>query len=314
MWLPGLAVVAGTLAAFFALARTAGGLDPELGLYGIGLAATSMVAVMGAIVSIDAFGPIADNAGGIVEMAGAGSDARAVTDALDAAGNTTKAITKGYAIGSAALAALSLFAAYTFAAAQRLGVAWPAFTHTLTLDDPLIVTGLLVGALVPFVFASLLMTAVGVAARAIVDEVRRQFADIVGLAEGRADPDSGRCIAIVTATALRQLIAPGAIAVLVPVVVWFALGPRASWRACCSAVVLSGFPLAIVMTDQRRGVGQRRRRSWSAGAWGVRPRTDAAVVGDIVGDATKDAAGPAINPLIKVVNTVALLCVALLQA
>ena len=186
VWLPGLVIAAGMVAAFLATGWTGGGVDPQLGLYGIGLAATSMLAVMGMIITIDAFGPIADNAGGIAEMAGLPAEARAVTDALDAVGNTTKAITKGYAIGSAALAALSLFAAYTFAAAAALGSSWAEFTHRLTIDNPLVVVGLVVGALLPFYFTSFLMNAVSVAAQAVVFEVRRQFEDIPGLAQGTA--------------------------------------------------------------------------------------------------------------------------------
>ena len=300
VWLPGLAVVTATLGSFLAA-----------GLYGIGLAATSMLAVMGMIVTIDAFGPIVDNAGGIAELAALGPEARAVTDTLDAVGNTTKAITKGYAIGSAALAALTLFAAYTFAIADRLHVAWPDFTRHLRLDDPRIVAGLFAGALLPFVFCSLLMNAVGVAARSVVLEVRRQFTEIVGLADGSARPEYGRCVTIVTATALRQLIAPGALAVLVPLGVGFVLGPVAL-AGLLLGVVLAGLPLALVMTTSGAAWDNAKKYIEQGHLGGKRSSAHgAAVVGDIVGDATKDAAGPAINPLVKVVNTVSLLCVAL---
>jgi K(+)-stimulated pyrophosphate-energized sodium pump len=306
VWLPGLTIAVGMLVAFCAAGWTGHGIDPALGLYGIGLAATSMLSVMGIIVSIDAFGPIADNAGGIAELADLPADARACTDVLDEAGNTTKAITKGYAIGSAALAALTLFAAYTFAAADKLGVAWGQLTRRLTLDDPVVVAGLFVGALLPFVFSSLLMTAVGAAARAVVLEVRRQFTEIPGLAEGRARPEYGRCVAIVTTVALRQLVPPGALAVIVPLAVGLILGPLAL-AGVLLGVVLAGLPLALVMTTSGAAWDNAKKHIEEAGDKHS-PAHAAAVVGDTVGDATKDAAGPAINPLVKVVNTVSLLC------
>jgi K(+)-stimulated pyrophosphate-energized sodium pump len=312
VWLPGLVLVAGMLIAFMATGWTRTGIDAELGLYGIGLAATSMLAVMGIIVTLDAFGPIVDNAGGIAELAALPPEARVVTDALDAVGNTTKAITKGYAIGSAALAALTLFAAYTFAAADRLHVAWADFTRELRLDDPRVVCGLFVGALVPFVFAARLMSAVGVAARSVVFEVRRQFTEIPGLAEGAARPEYGTCVEIVTTTALRQLIAPGALAVLAPLVVGFVLGPVAL-AGVLLGVVLSGLPLALVMTTSGAAWDNAKKYIEQGHLGGKQSAAHAAaVVGDTVGDATKDAAGPAINPLVKVVNTVSLLCVGLL--
>jgi K(+)-stimulated pyrophosphate-energized sodium pump len=294
------------LVAFCATGWTGHSIDPALGLYGIGLAATSMLSVMGIIVSIDAFGPIADNAGGIAELADLPPAARACTDVLDEAGNTTKAITKGYAIGSAALAALTLFAAYTFAAADRLGVAWSALTQRLTLDDPVVVAGLFVGALLPFLFSSLLMTAVGAAARSIVLEVRRQLTEIPGLAEGRARPEYGRCVAIVTATALRQLVPPGALAVIAPLAVGLILGPLAL-AGVLLGVVLAGLPLALLLTTSGAAWDNAKKHIEEAGGKHT-PAHAAAVVGDTVGDATKDAAGPAINPLVKVVNTVSLLC------
>jgi len=307
--LPGLVIAAGMLAAFFATGWTAGHLDPELGLYGIGLAAASMLAVMGMIISIDAFGPITDNAGGIAEMAMLPAEARATTDALDAVGNTTKAITKGYAIGSAALAALSLFAAYTFAAADKLGLAWATFTHRLTIDNPLVVVGLVIGALLPFFFTSFLMNAVSVAAQAVVFEVRRQFKELPGVVQGTARPEYGRCVAIVTTTALQQLIVPGAVAVGVPLAVGFLLGPVAL-AGVLLGVVISGFPLALFMTTSG-AAWDNAKKYIEHGHFGGKhsPADAAAIVGDTVGDATKDAAGPAINPLIKVVNTVSLLCI-----
>jgi K(+)-stimulated pyrophosphate-energized sodium pump len=311
VWLPGLTIAAGILVSFFATGWTDGHLEPALGLYGIGLAAVSMLAVMGTIISIDAFGPIADNAGGIAEMAGLPARTRRVTDALDAVGNTTKAITKGYAIGSAALAALSLFAGYTLAAADELSITWAEFTQRLTIDDPLIVIGLLIGALLPYFFTSFLMNAVSVAAQAVVFEVRRQFASIPGLMQGTARPEYGTCVSIVTATALRQLIVPGVISIVVPLTVGFVLGPVAL-AGVLLGVVLSGFPLALVMTTSG-AAWDNAKKYIETGHFGGRhsPAHDAAIVGDTVGDAFKDAAGPSINPLIKVVNTVALLCVGL---
>ncbi|MCI4320494.1 MAG: sodium-translocating pyrophosphatase [Thermoplasmata archaeon] len=315
-WIPGLVIVAGILGAYGAVGWNGWGnpVDSELGLYGIGLAAASMLAVTGMIISIDAFGPITDNAGGIAEMAKLPPEARAVTDPLDAVGNTTKAITKGYAIGSAVLAALALFAAYTFAAAAQAGISWTAFTATLTIDNPLVVSGLIIGALLPFFFTSFLMNAVGVAAQAIVFEVRRQFREIKGIMEGTAKPEYGRCVAIVTDTALRQLAVPAAIAVVTPLAVGFLLGPTAL-AGLLLGVILSGFPLALTMTTGG-GAWDNGKKFIEMGNFGGKHSEahKAAVVGDTVGDATKDTAGPAINPLIKVVNTISILFIALIVA
>ncbi len=314
-WLPGLVIAAGILVSFFATAWTGGGqIDAATGLYGIGLAATSMLAVMAMIVSIDAFGPIVDNAGGIAEMADLPAEAREVTDALDAVGNTTKAITKGYAIGSAALAALALFAAYTLAAANDLGVEWGEFTRLLTIDSPLVMVGLLAGALLPFFFTSFLMDAVSAAAQAVVFEVRRQFEEIPGLLEGTARPEYGKCVDLVTVTALRRLAVPGAVAVAAPLVLGFLLGPVAL-AGLLLGVILSGLPLALLMTTSGAAWDNAKKRIERGQAAGGHPGAkEAAVVGDTVGDATKDTAGPAINPLIKVVNTVAILFVGLIVA
>jgi K(+)-stimulated pyrophosphate-energized sodium pump len=315
-WMPGLVIVVGTLSAYAAVGWNGWGapVNSELGLYGIGLAAASMLAVTGMIISIDAFGPITDNAGGIAEMAKLPAEARAITDPLDAVGNTTKAVTKGYAIGSAVLAALALFAAYTFAAADQANMTWPAFTSTLTIDNPLVVAGLVIGALLPFFFTSFLMNAVGVAAQAIVFEVRRQIKEIQGLLEGTGKPEYGKCVSIVTDTALRQLAVPAAIAVITPLAVGFVLGPVAL-AGLLLGVILSGFPLALTMTTGG-GAWDNAKKYIEQGHYGGKHSDahKAAVVGDTVGDATKDTAGPAINPLIKVVNTISILFIALIVA
>jgi K(+)-stimulated pyrophosphate-energized sodium pump len=324
VWVSGISIVGGILIAYTAVGWQGWTTAPlaEMGLYGIGLAAASMLAVTGMIISIDAFGPITDNAGGIAEMAHLPPEARAITDPLDAVGNTTKAITKGYAIGSAVLAALALFAAYTFATAQAwcgtgstLTVScWSSFTNLLTIDQPLIVAGLIIGAILPFFFTSFLMEAVGVAAKAIVFEVRRQFKEIPGILAGTAKPEYGTCVDIVTVTAIRQLAVPAIIAVAVPLAVGFLLGPVAL-AGVLLGVILSGFPLAIMMTTGG-AAWDNGKKYIELGHFGGKGSDahKAAVVGDTVGDATKDTAGPAINPLIKVVNTVSILFIALIVA
>ncbi|MGI0150735.1 MAG: sodium-translocating pyrophosphatase [Thermoplasmata archaeon] len=322
-FLPGIVIVAAALGSYEAVgAMGPGGWmapDPSLGLYGIGLAAASMLAVTGMIISIDSFGPITDNAGGIAEMADLPPEARAVTDPLDAVGNTTKAVTKGYAIGSAVLAALALFAAYTFAlqnqlnahsAAGYIGIA--QIDQHLAISNPLVVAGLIIGGILPFFFTSFLMNAVGVAAQAIVFEVRRQFKEIAGILEGTGKPEYGRCVDIVTVTALRQLAVPALLAVATPVVVGFLLGPIAL-AGLLLGVILTGFPLALTMTTGG-GAWDNAKKYIESGHYGGKHSEAhrAAVVGDTVGDATKDTAGPAINPLIKVVNTISILFVSLI--
>jgi len=310
---PAVVIALGTLTAFFATGWISGGqIDPALGTYGIALAATSMLSVLGMILSIDVFGPIADNAGGIAEMAALSANVRRTTDELDAVGNTTKALTKGYAIGSAALAALSLFAAYTLAAAEDLGVTWTELTARLTIDDPWVLAGLVLGASLPFFFTSVLMNAVSVTAQAVVREVRRQFAEIPGLVRGEAQPQYAACVAIITAASLRQLIAPALIAVVAPLAVGVVLGPFAL-AGMLLGVVISGLPLALVMTTSGAAWDNAKKYIESGHAGGTSsPAHGAAVVGDLVGDTTKDTAGPAINPLVKVVNTVALLSIGLM--
>ena len=317
-WVPGLVIVGAILGSFFALGWSTTGAFLSstrfsfFGIYGIGLAASSMLAVTGMIISIDAFGPITDNAGGIAEMANLPAEARAVTDPLDAVGNTTKAVTKGYAIGSAALAALALFAAYGFAAANAAGESYTSWISQLTITNPLVVVGLIIGALLPFFFTSFLMNAVGVAAEAIVFEVRRQFREMPGIMAGTTKPEYGRCVDIVTRTAIRQLAVPAAIAVIVPLAVGFLLGPFAL-AGLLLGVILSGLPLALVMTTGG-GAWDNAKKFIESGKYGGKHSDahKAAVVGDTVGDATKDTAGPAINPLIKVVNTISILFVVLI--
>ena len=317
-WVSGLVIVGAILGSYFALGWSATGAFVDsaqfgyFGLYGIGLAASSMLAVTGMIISIDAFGPITDNAGGIAEMAKLPAEARAVTDPLDAVGNTTKAVTKGYAIGSAALASLALFAAYGFAAANAAGSTYAAWIAELTITNPLVVVGLIIGALLPFFFTSFLMNAVGVAAQAIVFEVRRQFKEMAGIMEGTTKPDYGRCVDIVTQTAIRQLAVPATIAVIVPLAVGFVLGPYAL-AGLLLGVILSGLPLALLMTTGG-GAWDNAKKYIEGGKYGGKHSDahKAAVVGDTVGDATKDTAGPAINPLIKVVNTISILFVVLI--
>jgi K(+)-stimulated pyrophosphate-energized sodium pump len=318
-WIPGLVLVTGTLVAYAAAGwyngfSTTHSPDPYLGLYGIGLAAASMLSVTGMIISIDAFGPITDNAGGIAEMAKLPEQARAITDPLDAVGNTTKAVTKGYAIGSAVLAALALFAAYTFAAAKNWGQPWGMFTSLLTLSQPLVVAGLVIGAVLPFFFTSFLMNAVGIAAEKMVFEIRRQFREIPGILAGTAKPDFGKCVDIVTLTALQQLAVPAIIAVATPLAVGFILGPVALAGLLLGTIV-SGFPLALTMTTGGAAWDNAKKYIESGHFGGKKSEAHkAAIVGDTVGDATKDTAGPAINPLIKVVNTISILFIALIVA
>ena len=318
VFISGIVIVAATLVSYLATGWNGWGntVDAYRGLYGIGLAAASMLAVTGMIISIDAYGPITDNAGGIAEMANLPPEARAVTDPLDAVGNTTKAVTKGYAIGSAVLAALALFAAYTFAAAQAWGGShtWVEFTNKLTINSPLVVAGLFIGAILPFFFTSFLMNAVGVAAQSIVYEVRRQFKEIPGILAGTAKPEYGKCVDIVTVTALRQLAVPALVGVATPLAVGFLLGPVAL-AGLLLGVILSGFPLAIMMTTGG-GAWDNGKKYIETGHFGGKHSDahKAAVVGDTVGDATKDTAGPAINPLIKVVNTISILFIALIVA
>ncbi len=302
--LPVVIIVAGILGAFALGGGTI--VNPQGGLYAIAIAAVSMLSTTGMIVALDSYGPITDNAGGIAEMSGQDESVRSVTDQLDAVGNTTKAVTKGYAIGSAALGALALFSEF------HDKIITADAKANFSIDNPLILVGLLIGGVLPFAFTSVTMRAVSKAASAVVVEVRRQFKEIPGILEGKNKPQYGKCVSIVTSSALEQMIVPGLMAVVVPVLVGLVFGSVALAGTLIGIIVV-GLMLAMTLNNAGGAWDNAKKAIETDGLYGGKGSEahKAAVVGDTVGDPTKDTSGPGLNALIKVVNMIAILTITL---